>query len=82
MIVLLTSISISVNDVALSVMPEDNEVMSSMSLQQHTIGDASLPETDQIVSAISVPSAPYALQGGGEATALRDMTTKIIRTGR
>ena len=82
MIEILASISIAVNDRALSVMPSDNEVMASMSVQQQSMESASLPERDEIVASMSVPSAPYALQGGMTATELRDMRTKVIRVGR
>ncbi len=82
MIEILASISIAVNDKAISVMPVGNEVMSSMSLQQHSMSTAELPSTDEVVSGMSVSSAPYPVQGGLTATELRDMRTKVIRTGR
>ncbi|MBR4040817.1 MAG: hypothetical protein IKJ09_00685 [Bacteroidaceae bacterium] len=63
-------------------MPSDNEVMASMSVQQQSMEAASLPERDEIVASMSVPSAPYALQGGMTETELRDMRTKVIRVGR
>lgn len=54
------------------------EIMSSMSLAQVQF-PPELPKRDEILSFMSVPSAPHPLQGGGTTTTLRDMKTKIIR---
>ncbi len=54
------------------------ELISSISLAQVQFPPV-LPQRDEILSFMSVPSAPHPLQGGGAVTTLRDMKTRIIR---
>lgn len=81
MIELLASFSISYNDKVISVLPTENEIITSMSLaQKEHVGE--LPENSEIISYSSLPSAPYPIMGGGDATVLKNMGVKIHKIGR
>jgi hypothetical protein len=72
--------SISVSEVEQpSELPVDN-VLILECLSIESVETRGLPKSNDILSCMSLPSAPYPLEGGGEPTELKDLRTKIIRS--
>lgn len=78
MIQLLDNISVGMVRVVPD-LPEDNRLIGAFSAPIR-YSSVEYVADDKIISSVSLSSAPYPSVGMGEATELKDMKTKIIRT--
>jgi hypothetical protein len=61
-------------------LPEDDVLVSNISISE--LSERRLSADNNLLTWISLPSAPYPLQGGEEPTELKDLRVKIINTWR
>lgn len=77
MIELLTSFSIAINQ-AISDLPTENQILQYFSLSRQDFHNSNVIN-NEIISHMSLSSAPHPLHGGDSKTELKDMCTKIVR---